>query len=325
MSDQTQPTLLVCGLVAADFIFSVDRMPEKADKYRARDLCLSVGGGAANAAIAMTRLGADAWLAGRLGDDAIATLVAQRLQTHGVTTRLMQTLDNARSSTSAILIDAAGERLIMNYRGDDPHEAATGWQDDPQAQWLAEQLDATTMAGVNAVLVDGRWVAGAAVVLAAARTRGIPAVLDAEQPVNGELAARATHVAFSRQGLEDFVSATADAATPSPTLSDALVQAAERLPGWVCVTDGEHGVQAVASAGAPIERFPAHAVAVRDTLGAGDVWHAAFALALARGDAESDAMRYANAAAAVKCTRFGGSEGAPTHAELDAFLAAQSR
>jgi sulfofructose kinase len=58
-----------------------------------------------------------------------------------------------------------------------------------------------------------------------------------------------------------------------------------------------------------------------DTLAAGDVFHAGIALALAEGRDEVAAMRFGAAAAGLKCTRFGGSMGAPTRAEVEAFLA----
>ena len=62
-------------------------------------------------------------------------------------------------------------------------------------------------------------------------------------------------------------------------------------------------------------------VTVVDTLGAGDVFHGAYAYALAlKMDAEA-AARFASATAALKCTRFGGRSGTPTHAEVDAVLA----
>jgi sulfofructose kinase len=60
-----------------------------------------------------------------------------------------------------------------------------------------------------------------------------------------------------------------------------------------------------------------------DTLGAGDVWHGAFALALAEGRPEPAAVRFASAAAALKVQRAGGRAGAPTRGELEAFLATQ--
>ena len=64
-------------------------------------------------------------------------------------------------------------------------------------------------------------------------------------------------------------------------------------------------------------RFPVHTV---DTLGAGDVFHGAFALAIAEGMGITDAMRFASAAAALKCTRHGGAFAAPDRAEVEALL-----
>jgi sulfofructose kinase len=62
-----------------------------------------------------------------------------------------------------------------------------------------------------------------------------------------------------------------------------------------------------------------------DTLGAGDVWHGAFALALAEGQEESRACLFASAAAAVKVQRTGGRAGVPTREETMALLAGGRR
>ena len=69
---------------------------------------------------------------------------------------------------------------------------------------------------------------------------------------------------------------------------------------------------------------PAFGVEAADTLAAGDVFHAGFALALAEGCPESTAMRFASAAAALKCTRFGGIVGTPTRAEVEGLLSTQA-
>jgi sulfofructose kinase len=87
------------------------------------------------------------------------------------------------------------------------------------------------------------------------------------------------------------------------------------LSAWACVTDGEHGV--FVAGGGHVPALPVQAV---DTLGAGDVWHGAFALRLAEGAEETEAIRFANAAAALKCARPWGREGCPTRAETEAFL-----
>jgi sulfofructose kinase len=65
---------------------------------------------------------------------------------------------------------------------------------------------------------------------------------------------------------------------------------------------------------------PAFDVTAVDTLGAGDVWHGAFALALAEGMDERAAVRAASATAALKVSRFGGRDAVPTRAERDQLL-----
>ena len=76
-------------------------------------------------------------------------------------------------------------------------------------------------------------------------------------------------------------------------------------------------------AGDQIRKMPVFKVNAVDTLAAGDVFHAGIALALAEGADPVSAMRFGAAAAGLKCTRFGGSMGAPSRAEVDQFLAAQ--
>jgi sulfofructose kinase len=66
--------------------------------------------------------------------------------------------------------------------------------------------------------------------------------------------------------------------------------------------------------------FKIHAV---DTLGAGDAFHGGFVLALAEGHSEIEAMRFGAAVAGIKCSRLGGSAGAPTRSEVEAFLATE--
>jgi sulfofructose kinase len=119
----------------------------------------------------------------------------------------------------------------------------------------------------------------------------------------------ASHVVFSEQGLIEF-SGIADVHT-------ALLEVATDISGWVCVTCGERGVLWVADG--EILKSPSFRVTVKDTLGAGDIWHGAFALMLAEGQSEEHAVRVASAAAALKCEGTG-REAAPTREELNQFL-----
>jgi sulfofructose kinase len=146
-----------------------------------------------------------------------------------------------------------------------------------------------------------------------ARAAGIPAVLDADRAPRDvpELIDLATHVAFSHQGARDL--------TGEEDPSSALRTIGNRSSTWIAVTHGAQGV--FHWRGREVALEPAFRVRAVDTLGAGDTWHGAFALALAEGAPEPAALRFASAAAALKCTRFGGRDGAPRRGEVDELLA----
>jgi sulfofructose kinase len=71
--------------------------------------------------------------------------------------------------------------------------------------------------------------------------------------------------------------------------------------------------------------LPVFAIDAVDTLGAGDALHGGFALALAEGRSEIEAMRFGAAVAGIKCSRVGGSTGAPSRTEVEALLAEHAR
>jgi len=292
-------TVLCVGHAVQDFVFGVPVLPSRAEKYLARSFTSVGGGPAATAAVAIARLGGRAALAARLGDDAIAGLIEAELASHGVDCSALRRFHGCSSSLSAVLVDAAGERLIVNHL-------------DPGMPDSAEWLPDARAIGAAAVLADTRWPAGAAQALARARAAGLPAVLDADKPLPRDplLLAAASHLAFSADALTDF---TGDA---DPVR--ALQAVAATLDAWCCVTVGADGVYVLDHGS--LEHHPGHAVPVVDTLGAGDVWHGAFALGLAEGMAATAAVRFASAAAALKVQRHGGRAGAPTRAEVEAFL-----
>jgi sulfofructose kinase len=287
--------ILVTGMAALDFVFQLSEFPMHAKKYRAEDTSIVGGGCAANAAVAVVRLGGNARIVTRLGDDPVGDLIAAGLDAEGVDLSLSRRIAGARSAFSSVYVDDAGERQVVNFGG-------SGFSD------AAAFRDAA--AGSDAYLADTRWTAGALLTFAFARARGVPAVLDAEPPVDMEAARAATHVAFSRDGLRDF--------TGQEDLAESLKTARRLTQTWVCVTDGSSGVFYLDDD--RMRQISAFDVVVRDTLGAGDVWHGAFALALGEGANEVEAMRFANGAASLTCRSFGGRTGIPSRGELDDCL-----
>lgn len=290
-------SVLCVGIATLDYVYAVPDLPNEGTKYRATALEVVGGGIAANAAVAVARLGGKASLLARLGDDVPGQVIRDGLISDHVDMGLAPAVNGFRSPVSAIMVDAAGERMIVSYS--DPEMPL-------QPEWLPREVPLAT----RAVLGDTRWEDGSLCLFQAARKAGIPAILDADRkPADPSLLAAASHIAFSELGLAEQTGLTDPAAALHSYPAGHI---------WLAVTAGERGVW-VRNRGA-ISHVPAFQVDVVDTLGAGDVWHGAFALALAEVQAEIDAVRFANAAAAIKCTRFGGRKGAPSRAEVEQFL-----
>ena len=297
------PNILCVGQAVQDFVFGVDEIPDRAEKFRA-DRFEAVGGGpAATAAVAITRLDGRAAVAARLGDDGVADLIVAELEGYGVDCRLMRRFAGCMSSLSAVILDGKGERLIVNYL-DKALPSDAGWLPDALPE------------GTGAVLADTRWPEGAGAMLALAKAAGLPAVLDGDRPVPKDIdfLRAASHLAFSAEGLQDF-SGSGDHET-------SLSRVAEETDAWCCVTLGAGGVSYVS--GDETGTVPAFPVTPVDTLGAGDVWHGAFALALADGQDEVNAVRFASAVEALKVRRFGARAGMPSRGEVEAFLSGHS-
>ena len=308
-------TVLCVGHAVQDHVYRLPRLPVGGSKNRATGFSSVGGGPAATAAVAIARLGGRARLAARVGDDPVADEIERELRGHGVDCAQLRRFAGRASSRSAVVVDDAGERMIINHT--DPAMPA-----DPA--WLA-QVD---LADVDAVLADVRWPEGAALLLARAKAAGLPAVLDADVPLppGSTLPRAATHVAFSLAGLRDHLGLAADAPLDAEACAAGLQRIARETGAWCAVTLGAEGVLHAGAAArggvaAAVAHSPAFPVTPVDTLGAGDVWHGAFALALAEGCDEASAVRAASAAAAIKVTRAGGRAGAPSRAERDALLA----
>ncbi|KPF72520.1 hypothetical protein IP69_01000 [Bosea sp. AAP35] len=288
------------GISTLDYVYSVETLPTRGEKYRSRGLAVVGGGCAGNASVAIARLGGRSWLATRLADDVTGDQIVADLASEGVETDFVRRVAGLRSPVSAILVDAQGERMIISYSDPDMPE---------EAGWLPSQLPD----GVGAVLADTRWGLGSLAALQMARAAGIPGVLDGDRtPPHPDLVATASHVAFSAQALAEL-SGEADPRR-------GLARLAKDAATWLAVTLGREGVLFVEDG--EVVHTPAFPIETVDTLGAGDVWHGAFTLALAEGQGARAAIRFASAAAAIKCTRFGGRTGAPGRDEVLAFLAA---
>lgn len=301
------PARVTCvGMSGLDRIMRVSAFASGGGKIYAHDYAEAGGGPAATAAVAVQRLGGAAQLVARVGADASGAAISAELAQYGVDLRLLRALPGACSGLSQVVIDSRGERQITHYAG-------RGL--DVDADWL----DARALAGSTAVLADMGWRRGAQRAFALAAAAEIPTVLDADlspDPRAQELLALADHVLFSEAALRRSRPQT----EPERALRELRAQHGAAKAGVIFgVTLGAQGYLWLE--GERLQHIPGHPVAAVDTLGAGDVFHGAYALALAEGRSAAAAAAFANAAAALKCTRTTGRAAIPLRAEVDSWLA----
>jgi len=292
---------IVCvGLACLDYLFKVDTLPAGGGKFFADSYVAAPGGPAAAASIAVSALGHDAVFLGRLGDDDIGHDLSAKLRKRGVDTSSIRFITNHSSQVSSVVVDRTGERQIINF---------SSKQLDPDPSWLPEDI----IAGADFLLTDVRWLEGAESALRTAAKYGVPSLIDADvSPVDTRRQiGLADYAVFSERGLE-MHTGEADPVRGLPI-------AARTSGSWVAVTAGDKGSFWLDEKG-DICSCPAEQVEAIDTCGAGDVFHGAFAVAMAEKMEIDVAMRFAGATASLKCLSFGGSLGTPDRAAVDRLL-----
>ncbi|MGE0697970.1 MAG: PfkB family carbohydrate kinase [Hyphomicrobiaceae bacterium] len=294
-------SLIMVGHAALDRVYRVEAFPREPTKVRAIE-AIEVGGGmAANAAVTAARLGAKVELWSRVGDDNAGAIVKAGLKAERVDTRHVESFEDARTSTSAIIVDDRGERLVVGMR-DTSMPTGTSW------------LPLEHVAEAAVVLADLRWLEATRVAFEQARKSRVPTILDADlgaREALPELLELADYAIFSAPALRELYRDGDDRTRLAQVLSGGA-----RHAGVTLGRDGYVWLDADGTGGA----IPAFAVDAVDTTGAGDAFHGAFAVGLAEGRPTADCARRAAAVAAMKCMRLGSRAGLPTRRELAAFL-----
>ena len=303
------PRRILCiGHSALDRIYRIESFPPEPTKVRALEHVESGGGMAANAAVAIARLGGKAELWSRIGDDPAGQIIKAGLKSERVDVRYVQAFEDARSSTSAVIVDDRGERLIVGQR-DTGMPSSTDW------------LPLERIGEMHAILGDVRWLEGIRAVFSRARTEGVPTILDVDlgaREVLPEILALADYAIFSKPALREFAGHLAN----PPDLGPALDHVLSLGPMHAGVTMGALGYR-WQEKGALGDRLsghvPAPAVNAIDTTGAGDAFHGAFTLMIAEGHPTQLCAEVAVEVAARKCTRLGSRVGLPRRADVRAL------
>ena len=293
--------VLGLGSAAVDDAIYVERFPAADTKVRVRQRQRRVGGLTTAALLTGARMGGSCAYAGKLSNDELSTFVLDELQRTGVDVSTVIHVDSGSPIHAIVVIGEQDHtRTIFHYRS-----GQLGAHDTLPP---AEVIEATRV-----LFVDTYGTVGTLRAARIARAAGIPIVADFERgnlPHFEELLALVDHLIVSQQFACSW--------TGSDTAEEALQRLWTPQRAAVVVTAGERGCWLLDADG--LHHQPAYAVEVMDTNGCGDVFHGAWAVALAQGQPVRECARIASAAAALKATQ-PGLTGVPPLAELQEFIA----
>ena len=281
------PSILCVGTVSLDLILVAPRMPDADERIEASDVALSGGGNAANAAVAIARLGLPVQFCGTVGGDRAGDWVIAELAAAGVGVDLVRRHKNATTAQSAVIVSSdSGERAIVTYPPPPPPPVPAGF-------------DIVHLDKAGWVSMPPRGIPGSRV-----------SVDDGNLIPDLNLSLLAWYVPTAAVIRERY-------STPDAVRAARLAQA----EGAECViaTEGPSGSFGLGQAGTLVYAPPLP-VKPRSTLGAGDVFHGALLAALALGQDLEDALRFANVTAALACRGLDGRSAIPIRGEVESQL-----
>jgi sugar/nucleoside kinase (ribokinase family) len=298
MRDRETPRVLGLGVATLDYLF-LSPVAAPGGQARLQQYAIEGGGLVGTAIVAAARLGAQAAIRTWVGDDQAGREVVEEFRREGVDTRRVEVVPGERTGAAFIHVEeGTGERTIY-FAGCprlSPAEAARGTEGPLEC---------------DAVVVDAVWPEASLALAGRARTQGIPVVGDfVPEGDLLELAGLMTALIVPRAGAERLA--------PGGSWEEKLRRLTETGAAFVAVTAGPEGCYFFADGKACLQ--PAFSVPVVDTTGAGDVFHGAFAYALARRWPVAQCVEFASAVAALSCRALGGRRAIPSYAEAAAFL-----
>jgi sugar/nucleoside kinase (ribokinase family) len=292
--------LLGVGQCSIDHVCTVEGLPRLGGKAAMLAYEVLPGGQVATAMVAAARLGLRAAYAGAVGSDAAARIALAPLEAAGVDLESVRAVPGAATRLAVILVDrASGERTVLGHR-------------DPRLRLEPGALPEARIRAARCLLVDADDVEASRAAAAQARRAGIPVIADLDT-ADAAAAALLPSVDFplvSRSFAETFgLDGTVRGGLDRLVRGGARVAVATLGEGGCLAREGDREIPG-----------PGFAVAPRDTTGAGDVFHAAFAAGWLDGLRDAALLRFANAAAALSCRALGAQGGLPARAEVEAFL-----
>lgn len=290
-------TLIVFGSAIADLVFRMPHLPRVGETVLGEAGAALPGGKGLNQAIAAARDGGGVRFIGCVGRDAHGALLRETALAAGVDVTGLREAEEA-TGLACVCVDAEGRNQIAVSLGANRQAAASQIGAIPPRATLLMQMEVPP--AENAALIARGHAAGARLLLNLAPAAAMPPE-----------ALRCLDLLILNESEAAWIGARLGQPGDARSLHAALGIG-------VAVTEGERGVTAVTGAG--VMRLPACRVEVIDTVGAGDAWCGVLAAALDRGMPIEAAMRRANAAGALACTKHGAAPSMPGGAEIEALL-----
>ncbi|TJZ90177.1 carbohydrate kinase family protein [Paracoccus gahaiensis] len=299
MIDSSHPLLLCVGDIDMDLIIKVPRPPGRDQKVDGSRIAQTPGGMAANVAVAARRLGTATRILGAVGDDAMGYEAISALRLEGVDFAHIATRKDTATFFCIIMVDAGGEKALVKALS---------------PAYLPQLADLTPAAfrGIRHAHLTFTEPGLSQKAIGMARDVGASISLDleaADVPDDGRAVQQLAHavdILFTSQHSRTEIEARIGPLTTRP---DQII----------VTTRGDAGARV--ERGSFVHEVSGHAVSVTDTSGAGDAFAAAFLHAHLGGADDADALRFANAAAALSTRAYGAQTGSATKSEVEQFLA----
>jgi sugar/nucleoside kinase (ribokinase family) len=290
------------GCNSVDYVYRLPAAPvanTPTAKLRIAGHSVSCGGQMATAMAGCAALGLRAAYLGAVGDDANGRRILAELETRGVDVSQVLTRDCA-NRFAVITVDPAGERIVL-------------WDRDERLGLARNEIPAALIASARLVHVDDEDQEAAIIAATLARDANVPCTSDIERVTDRTMAlvSAVSVPIFSEHALPGF--------TGESDPERALRTLRRTHDGMLCVTLGARG--AMLLAGNDLIHAPAVAVTAVDSTGAGDVFRAGFIYAMLHDKPAREILRFANAAAAVSCTRAGAMASVASEAEVSSLAA----
>jgi ribokinase len=299
--------VVVVGSSNIDLVMKMARLPRVGETVTDATFVQAFGGKGANQAVGAARAGGEVAFVGCVGDDAYGQQVRGSLEADGIDTRFVFTEPGVASGTALILVGGGGENYISVAPG--ANDRLTPAHVDRAREAIEGAAIVVTQCEIPPETIEH--------VVALGAELGKPVLL------NLAPARRLSDAALSRLTLLAVNETEAESLTGRRVASDREVQEAAgallaKGPRTVVLTLGARG--AYVGAEGVRSLVPGFAVEAVDTTAAGDVHGGALAVALVEGRPVLEAVRFANAAAALSVTRLGAQPSAPRRSDIETLL-----